>query len=866
MKHIFSLSSCRRSISIAATAFAIGTAWVGSSYAQNATIAFDLPAENTAQALNDFARQANIQILFPYAAASSFSAPAVHGSYSRDAALSLLLANTNLEVVTETDTTITLRATSKVQGQAATALIGATDEPSTEVIVTGTHIRGANPTSPVHTITRKDIDSSGYSQIGDLMQSLPENFYGGQNPGVRGASKGNNENQNASDASTVNLRGLGTGATLVLLNGHRIAADTFFQGSDISGVPLAAVQRVEVVPDGASALYGSDAVAGVVNIVMRKDYNGGALSARLGGSTQGGGAQTTVNLLQGVARDDWYALFNVESTDSDGITASQRRATSTAVPWNTLINPLTKRSAFLSIGRTLNDHIKLSFDALVGERHAKSVIQPTSSASYATDDTKTPTFNLAAMADFDLSATWKVHLTAGASGSRNTINANIYDSKGGALSDSQLGHYKNGVSYAEVTADGTLFHAPSGDVKTALGAGYRTENIQEGLPSDDDYLKKRRKVSYAYGEIFAPLVTPSASRTGLHALELSLSGRLEDYSDFGKSANPKVGIRYVPINDLAIRGTWSKSFKAPSFDQMYTPNLVYLYPASLLGYSGAGQALYLSGGNPDLGPEKATSWTLGADYSPQSLKSLKVSATYFNIDYNGRVVTPVSSVVQGFSNPLYAPFAQYNPSLSVVNDLVDNASEFFNLRHLVYDPSSVVAILHNNFQNASSQSIRGVDLSIRQSFTLESGDLTVFANATQLKIVQQTISTAPSFQVSGMIFNAPKFKARGGMTWTRGALSASAFADYVASETDTGVNPVKRIGSWTTVDANLAYNFQQSSGAWKNVKFALSASNLFDKIPPRAASPAVQFQGLYFDSNNASIVGRFISLSVSKGW
>ncbi|NJC00036.1 outer membrane receptor for ferrienterochelin and colicin [Sphingomonas trueperi] len=82
-----------------------------------------------------------------------------------------------------------------------------------------------------------------------------------------------------------NLRGLGSDATLTLINGHRLPYDAVNQGVDISIIPLAALERIEVITDGASALYGSDAVGGVANLILRRDYDGLLTSARVGAST-----------------------------------------------------------------------------------------------------------------------------------------------------------------------------------------------------------------------------------------------------------------------------------------------------------------------------------------------------------------------------------------------------------------------------------------------------------------------------------------------------------------------------------------------------------------------------------------------------
>jgi outer membrane cobalamin receptor len=139
-----------------------------------------------------------------------------------------------------------------------------------EVVVTGTHIRGVSPASPVIVLTGTDIANSGLTTSGEVMRSLPQSFAGGQQSTI--GENGNGPYQNLSNfnnSDSANLRGLGSDSTLVLINGLR-APVTGFQGSvDISAIPLIAIDRVEIVTDGASALYGSDAVGGVANFVLK---------------------------------------------------------------------------------------------------------------------------------------------------------------------------------------------------------------------------------------------------------------------------------------------------------------------------------------------------------------------------------------------------------------------------------------------------------------------------------------------------------------------------------------------------------------------------------------------------------------------
>ena len=847
-----------KSIRLTGSALAITLALLTAphAFAQGKTYAFNIPAESTSKALMDFSRQASVQILFPYEVVAGHTSPAIAGQYDRATVLRRLVDGSGLEIASESDQVITLKAVSQATGASA-----ATEGPaSPELVVTGSHIRGGTPTSPVHTITRADIDQSGYSQIGDVMRSLPENFAGGQNPGVLGASGSNINNLNVTNASTMNLRGLGSDATLVLVNGHRLAADNTFQGVDISGVPLSAVKRIEIVPDGASALYGSDAVAGVTNILLRKNYDGAEISGRLGGATQGGGAERTFTLLAGRSGTTGYALFNVEYSKQDAILAGQRDFASDMAADATLLQPQTRRSGFLSLGRTLSDSVAISLDALVADRDTTYVSHAFKAYAGYTGWAYTPSYSVTAMADISLGDQWKAHVTGGVAGSRNSTGLTYFGTD-------YPTYTTNSLRYIEATADGTALELPSGPLKVAIGAGVRLEGFQSGFGGEPGTLKPSRQVTYAYAEAQVPLVSPSPDRRGLHALEVNLSARTEHYSDFGSTTNPRIGLGYVPFTALTVRASWGKSFKAPSFFQMYQASSLTLYQPSILGGSNDGSTVMaVYGGNEKLKPERSTSWSFGGDFSPSSVPGLTLSLNAFDIRYTDRVVQPINPLTQALSNAHFAPFVARQPSAVAVSALVAQADSFDNYSGLPFSPSNVSAIAYDNYQNATAQAAHGIDLGYRQTFTVGGGTLAAFANASWLHLEQQTIETQPSDILSGTIFNAPDFKARGGVSWQRGGMSASGIVNFVGTETDTGVTPNAKIGSWTTVDANLTYSFAGPSAFARGLKVAVSVSNLFDRDPPRAVSPALAYEGLAFDSTNGSLIGRFASLTLTKAW
>ncbi|MCW5569788.1 MAG: TonB-dependent receptor plug domain-containing protein, partial [Steroidobacteraceae bacterium] len=204
-------------------------------------------------------------------------------------------------------TSVLLRGGLLALAAVATASTGfAQGEATDEVVVTGSRIaRGSdfeNP-SPVATVSREDIEKSGYSNLQQLMEKLPANGNGAF------STRGNNQDSTANGAASISLRGLGADATLVLVNGRRVAISAFAENIttnfvDINSIPVAAIERVEVLKDGASAIYGSDAVAGVINIILRKDYQGLELSGGYGSVTSGPYDETTASAIWGIGDDD----------------------------------------------------------------------------------------------------------------------------------------------------------------------------------------------------------------------------------------------------------------------------------------------------------------------------------------------------------------------------------------------------------------------------------------------------------------------------------------------------------------------------------------------------------------------------------
>ncbi|GAP65781.1 putative hemoglobin and hemoglobin-haptoglobin-binding protein 2 [Mizugakiibacter sediminis] len=180
------------------------------------------------------------------------------------------------------------------------------------IVVTGSRIRRVDleTASPVFSIDRAQIQQSGKVTLGDLVQQIPAISGNANNPQVN--------NGGGDGASRVSLRGLGDQRTLVLVNGQRVV------DGDVNAIPAAMVERVEVLKDGASAVYGSDAIAGVVNFILRSNYQGAEFAANYGVSARGDGARKGYTLAFGQSGDQGSVIGGVGYDHFDAVSASSR--------------------------------------------------------------------------------------------------------------------------------------------------------------------------------------------------------------------------------------------------------------------------------------------------------------------------------------------------------------------------------------------------------------------------------------------------------------------------------------------------------------------------------------------------------------
>lgn len=211
-----------------------------------------------------------------------------------------------------------------VQAQTAEPAAG---EPAQRVEITGSRIKRTDTEGalPVQVIKREDIDKAGLTTAAEIIAKISAN----SNSLTDGVSI-NVGGYDQKGFNSANLRGIGTSSTLVLLNGRRMAnfaSPGDDAGVDLNNIPAGAIERVEVLLDGASAIYGTDAIGGVINFITRKDYQGVEVSAYVGGSQEGGASKRTASVAAGFGSIDRegfniFGVFDVQRTGS--LSTSQR--------------------------------------------------------------------------------------------------------------------------------------------------------------------------------------------------------------------------------------------------------------------------------------------------------------------------------------------------------------------------------------------------------------------------------------------------------------------------------------------------------------------------------------------------------------
>ena len=875
---------------LAATTLSVSVAW-----AEEPSYELDIPAQDLNSALKSLAVETDRQVLFSAAVVNGYKSPAVNGEYSTTEAMDILLADSDLTYdVTESNVLLIKAADSEQRGASdsknltpqpvlmaqnqttASSTQGAqpesTRDPSEEapllleeIIVVGTNIRGAKSVSPVATYSRGDIDLTGVSTVPQFLQTLPQNFGGGLSEGTQGVIGDSGTNINT--GSGINLRGLGNQSTLVLLNGRRLAPAGIGEFVDVSMIPLSAIESVEVLTDGASAIYGSDAVGGVVNFKLRTDYDGAETRLRYGSATSGDLDEIQVAQTFGTVWGSGNALLSYEYSDRHELDSEDRSFSKDADDPLFLLPRQERHSVFAAVRQEVSDNAELFGDAFFSDRGSESNTESSGLPSRLSRDTEQLGVSLGVRAG--IGKTFEAEFIGAFSEAdvSGRIDRFLQPDLTEFDSTRELDQRTSSTWTIDGKVDGTLLHTGGGEVRAAIGGQYRNESYEGIQSSNSAEIDESRDIYAVFGELSVPVVGAANQVSGIHSLDLTVAARYEDYCDFGSSTDTKLGILWSPIEGLDIRATRGTSFRAPILDNLDVENtnvgflLFFPDPSAATGSTLAALA---RGGNADLQPETATTWTAGFDFNPKSIESLNINVTYFSIEYEDRIAAG-QALFDAFTDPRWGPIIDRSPDQALLTFLGNQP--FSSNFAPGFEFTDAEALIDNRLRNLASVETSGLDFAISYAIPETIGSLSLSLGGTYLiEQKERLIETDQPVDVIGTAFNPPDLKLRGNASWSVGNVSVNVGINHISSFEDERADPVADIDEWTTVDLNLTYRTEESSVGWINdTEFALTALNVFDQDPPFVQS---FFDGreINYDPSNANALGRTLALQITKRW
>ncbi|MCT7940569.1 TonB-dependent receptor plug domain-containing protein [Shewanella holmiensis] len=818
--------------------------------------------------------------------------------------------------------------------------------------VTGTHIKRTDMegASPMTVLTAEDIAKSGAQDISQLLSKLPVSGSG------TFSTQGNNSDDTANGGAAVSLRGLGADSTLVLLNGRRIAVSSFAKSIDtafvdINSIPISAVKRIDIVKDGASATYGSDAIAGVINIILKKDFEGFEVNGKVAETVEDGGGQQSGSILFGTDAANGKAHTTVifdyfkeretlfgdrdysksanqtanggsDFRSSAGNPGSYIPATigadgsitpkSDQFSWTPDVNcpaadvkgaycrydyapVMTSTPESTRVGLSVfqdyefNDELKLFAEMMY--QHNESVVKGAASPSFGEFYmlNSNPLFTSGAatnpFAGEDLTMRRRLTETGPRQKSSESDSARVVMGLNGFLSDwewevaytysynrnheygeqgfvwtprlqeainsgafnplatTQMGDVIDQISVNTTRSGksttnavdgkiaGEVFAMPAGAVSMAVGFEYREEKLSD----NPDELFKR-------GEIFGTEATEASGERDqkslfvefavplFEQLEAQLAVRYEDYSDFGDTTNPKVALRYTPLDNVTIRASWGEAFRAPSLVQLglgpsqESPGLVDTVrcpQTNLPEDCTAQERTVIFSGNPNLQPEESTSYNLGGVW--QMTDELSVGVDYWNYDQDGLITSDTQYLVNTQGDD--PAVVKREPSAGGV-------------------PGRIIEI-YDQFGNLGSQTTDGIDFDMAYKFsTASAGDFGFSYNLTWVNSFDQVREDGTKRELAGE-YQHPDYRWTAAMDWGVDAWQASARLNYIGEFQDNiDAGAEGTIDSMITLDMNVSYI------GFDHWNLTLGANNILNEEPPFSGA---DFMG--YDQGTHSAIG-----------
>jgi iron complex outermembrane receptor protein len=455
---------------------------------------------------------------------------------------------------------------------------------------------------------------------------------------------------------------------------------------------------------------------------------------------------------------------------------------------------------------------------------------------------------------------------------------------------------------------------PGGRLGFAIGASERKEKLSS-VPDEDgtntgpgnhrwggsgtyfDPFSASRTVQGYFVETRVPLTGPDWHLPAAHALDLSLAGRIEHYSDSGTSRVPKVGVRWQPVDEqVTIRFNYSKAFTAPTLYALFGPTTTSKTASTLLATALNNPAFNglvansQSNNNPNLKPTQAWSRSFGMVVSPKYIPGLTISADYVDVFQKGFFSTVGgTSIIQsvdkyGTASPFLGNFAFNNYPGSPGATAVTGAGQI--TQYLLGGGNSLNMYTQDHMINLSGVHVQAVDLALNYETIKTGAGRFAFSSSAELfpAFNFKALPDQPYYQYSGYATNGgtgqqgtvPKYRVYSTLVWYYRSWDTTLGNTYIPAVTDVGAGgdvlknstilkprPVDRYVTW---DLALGYTFDRSRGrapfsTWRKVRIAVGVNNAFNRMPPAAPQA---YTDNTVDVSTYSAVGRlyFVSGSV----
>jgi len=699
---------------------------------------------------------------------------------------------------------------------------------------------------PVDVVALEEIaDEAGQLDLGQLLQYVAPSFNSNRQSGSDGSDH--------IDAAT--LRGLGPDQVLVLINGKRRHTSSLVYifgsrargnvGTDLNTIPVSAIERIEILRDGAAAQYGSDAIAGVINIVLKKSTGGDVLLSA-GQYIEGDGTNEQVAVNYGIPLGQKGGVLNLtgefldrEKTNRAGPDEPRVIGDSASENHTLFYNldiPTSDTSAFYGHGG-YNGRDGLAGAWYRGGVGSEDIPSRNSEQMYPNGfvpDIGTDIRDLSvAIGHRRLVGPWSMDLSTTYGSNKmefiisKTLNASIATTNNGI---SPTTFDAGGFEFTQKTTNldfSRYFREWMHGVSVAAGLEYRRESYEifagePGSYADFDGPGGGNAGSQGFPG-FQPVDEVDASRNSKAAyvdmefrtspkLLLTAALRGEDYNDFGNTINGKVSFAFAATPLLNLRGSASSGFRAPSLHQRYFSSTFTDFiagEAADVKLARNDSELARLVGIPSLKEEESMNYSLGLTWNPRTSTALTLDVYQINID--DRIV-------------LTGGFTTDDPDIGDIIAAQNLAEARF-------------------FTNAIDTQTRGMDVSVTNTRTLSQGSLTLGAALNLNETEVERVNTAPGLAGKEDIYfnQRERMFVEGSAPKTKGTINA----DYRTGGWNTGVRVIYfgelESGTWTQIDDPSAppqhYDARFTTDLYfgyelpRNVTLTVGGTNIFDEYP-----------------------------------